>query len=106
MAGVIQWTVAGLHQLLTVSQELDELVSSPPAGIKVRLPDEANVNNWEVTLTGPAQSTYAVSGGSSIPHSVVISVTYPRDSLVLSWALLSFTAACQPRPCIALRFRL
>jgi ubiquitin-protein ligase len=46
---------------LTCLQELAEVTSNPPAGIKVSLVDEGNVHNWNIVMDGPEGSPYAVS---------------------------------------------
>lgn len=45
---------------LTYLQELAEVTSNPPAGIKVSLVDESNVHNWNIVMDGPEGSPYAV----------------------------------------------
>lgn len=44
------------------SQELGDLLISPPAGITVSLADESNIYIWKVVMEGPPDSPYAVSG--------------------------------------------
>ncbi len=46
--------------MLTQIQELAEVTTNPPAGIKVSLVDESNVHNWNVTMDGPEGSPYDV----------------------------------------------
>jgi ubiquitin-protein ligase len=34
--------------------------SQPPVGCTINLPNDSDINNWEVTMQGPAESVYAV----------------------------------------------
>ncbi|KAF1987256.1 UBC-like protein [Aulographum hederae CBS 113979] len=55
-----------------IVKELTEITQNPPAGCKVRLPDESNIYNWEILMDGPADSVYA--GGH-----FKIALTLPHD---------------------------
>lgn len=35
--------------------------SDPPKGCEIKLPNESDINNWEVHMEGPPDSPYAVS---------------------------------------------
>lgn len=60
-------------------QELSELTSSPPAGIKVSLADESDLFKWKVTMEGPANSPYAVSHFSAVLEFLFKVASPPRD---------------------------
>jgi len=49
------------NYILTPFQELAEVTTSPPEGVKISLVDESNLHNWNVTMDGPEGSPYAVS---------------------------------------------
>lgn len=45
---------------LTSSQEYAELRQHPVEGMHVHLPSESDIHKWEVNITGPKDSPYAV----------------------------------------------
>ncbi|KAI0160883.1 ubiquitin-conjugating enzyme [Hypoxylon sp. FL1284] len=55
-----------------ISKELQECMSSPPAGMTIGLASEADLHAWTVRLAGPAGSAYA--GGV-----FAVAVTLPGD---------------------------
>jgi len=57
-----------------ISKELAEVTTSPPAGIKVSLVDEANVHNWNIIMDGPEGSPYA---GGKFKLLLVLPTDYP-----------------------------
>ncbi|KAL1589148.1 hypothetical protein WHR41_02141 [Cladosporium halotolerans] len=42
-----------------IMKELGDINSQPPAGCTINLPNESDINNWEVTMQGPPESVYA-----------------------------------------------
>jgi ubiquitin-protein ligase len=39
---------------------LGDINSQPPTGCTINLPNESDINNWEITMQGPAESVYEV----------------------------------------------
>ncbi|KAL7628479.1 hypothetical protein AAE478_002682 [Parahypoxylon ruwenzoriense] len=57
--------------------------SSPPTGMTVTLPSEADVHTWSVTLLGPPTSTYS---GGTFQLSVVLPPDYPFKAPQVTFA--------------------
>ncbi|KAF8857828.1 ubiquitin-conjugating enzyme [Acephala macrosclerotiorum] len=57
-----------------ITKELQEVLSSPPPGIKVNLVDESNVHNWNIIMDGPADSPYV---GGKFQLLLVLPPEYP-----------------------------
>jgi len=57
-----------------VMKELGEITNSPPAGCKIRLPDDNDVLVWEVKMDGPAESIYA---GGHFTINIILPKEYP-----------------------------
>ncbi|KAE8442244.1 hypothetical protein EG329_003715 [Mollisiaceae sp. DMI_Dod_QoI] len=57
-----------------ITKELQEVLSTPPPGIKVNLVDESNVHNWNIIMDGPADSPYA---GGKFQLLLVLPPEYP-----------------------------
>ena len=56
---------------LTNFQELAEVTTNPPTGVKVSLVHESNVHNWNIVMDGPSDSPYAVCPLSIPPITVI-----------------------------------
>ncbi|KAI0018453.1 ubiquitin-conjugating enzyme [Xylariomycetidae sp. FL0641] len=55
-----------------ISKELQECTASPPPGMTISLPDEANLHKWTITLAGPPATPY--EGGT-----FALTLTLPPD---------------------------
>ena len=64
--------------------------NDPPKGCEIKLPNESDINNWEVTMEGPPDSPYAVSNHTNSTHPelaantsqggrFIVSVSLPKD---------------------------
>nr|OQO16166.1 hypothetical protein B0A51_16295 [Rachicladosporium sp. CCFEE 5018] len=55
-----------------IMKELAECTSTPPPGCTIRLPNEGDYLNWEITMTGPSDTVY--QGGTFL-----LALTLPKD---------------------------
>lgn len=44
-----------------IMKELGDVQTNPPAGCTIKLAKDEDLNVWDVTMDGPADSIYAVS---------------------------------------------
>ncbi|KAI0485332.1 ubiquitin-conjugating enzyme [Xylariaceae sp. FL0804] len=66
-----------------ISKELQECMSTPPTGITVTLPSEADLRRWDVSLAGPAGTPYA---GGTWRLEVTLPADYPFKAPALRFA--------------------
>ncbi|KAL2022842.1 hypothetical protein VTK56DRAFT_4373 [Thermocarpiscus australiensis] len=66
-----------------IAKELAECTSSPPAGITVTLPNEADVHRWHVILDGPEGTVYA---GGKFGVVVSLPTDYPFKAPSVTFA--------------------
>ncbi|KAI8962964.1 ubiquitin-conjugating enzyme [Daldinia sp. FL1419] len=57
-----------------IGKELQECMSSPPAGMVVTLPSESDIHQWTATLAGPPGTVYS---GGTFTLSIVLPPDYP-----------------------------
>ena len=57
-----------------IAKELASALQSPPEHCQIELPEESNLNEWKVTITGPESTAYA---GGKFVLSFVFPAEYP-----------------------------
>ncbi|KAL1953180.1 hypothetical protein VTO42DRAFT_3415 [Malbranchea cinnamomea] len=70
-----------------ITKELGELMSSPPDGITVSLPDESNLHRWVVYMKGPEGTPYE---GGTFKILLTLPADYPFKPPTLAFATKIF----------------
>ncbi|KAK7740422.1 hypothetical protein SLS62_011139 [Diatrype stigma] len=75
--------MASTSSLKRISKELAECTTSPPPGMTVTLPSEANLHQWRATLQGPAGTPYA---GGTFELTITLPEEYPFKAPAVHFA--------------------
>ena len=64
------------------TQELQDIQTNPPPGCTLHLPNESDLNLWEISMSGPSDSPYS---GGTFKIQVTLPKEYPFKPPVLSF---------------------
>lgn len=79
---------------LTEGQEYAELQKNPLDGIKIMLPNEADMHQWQIAIEGPKGSPYEVSSLGDL----ILAITCSVDSQLLGRRIRSVAHSTEGIP--------